>query len=468
MEEALGAPLGSDIEIEECSVDLDRQKRSRESEESTSDGVEGFVDVKSKRKAKKIKNTLQDTTSSVEKIAVYVTSKECLPKQFGMAKLLQSENICNISKIVHKNPYKVVIEFESRSDCDKLLKCSRFESLGYRCQLADEINLTYGLVRQVDLDITEEEAAKTLNCEQEIVAVRRLKRLSQEGKWVESETIRLSFKGSTLPPYVFGYGCRFKVEPYTFPVSQCSQCWHFGHLARACPHRVACPKCGGDHQNCDTNKFKCVNCGGPHWAMDKQCPIFLKEKEIRRMMCAQNCTYRVALNSYLDKRSMVQKENSTMSDARRPIKEANNSGTQSYSDVVKTRPADKMNNTESGRVANMEKEDVKNPQMETKKQKKRKRCKSNTEGENEVEGTNTEESKEDLSEDSSKKEGNLVQMFYRLVNKVKRVFDSDNSFEDKLKSSLSIIVEEGLQFLLKMVDKDFLLKKLVSFLSNYG
>nr|XP_049697163.1 uncharacterized protein LOC126054696 [Helicoverpa armigera] len=233
-------------------------------------------------------------------VSVCVTGKETLPKQFGMAKLLRSFDIQNITKITYRNAYRVLIYFDNRESALKLLNCEKFTSLGYRVQRTDEVNLCYGIVRQVDLETEEKEIMENLSCELDIISIKRLRRITDSGEWTDSETIRIGFKGNTLPLYVYGYGCRFKVEPYTFPVSQCSGCWKYGHLSRSCPiKKIICPKCGNNHANCETNKYVCVNCKGPHMAMFKKCPVFLKEKEIRNIMTKQNCTYRKGLELYL-------------------------------------------------------------------------------------------------------------------------------------------------------------------------
>ncbi|CAH2211397.1 jg17591, partial [Pararge aegeria aegeria] len=275
------------------------EKRSRE-EDSTED-EQGFIKVQraSKRHARSNSDNLEEDSG----FRVCIISKELLPKQFGMAKLLRSENIAGIRRIMYKNPYKAILYFGDRESGNKLMSCVSLINLGYRIQPADEMSLCYGIVRQADLEETDEEILKNLNSEFEIVSVRRLKRVSDSGVWVNSETIRLAFKGPTLPPYVFGYGCRFKVEKYTFPVTQCNGCWKFGHLFRSCPTRkIVCPKCAGTHANCETSNFKCVNCKGRHMALYKKCPTFLHEKEIRDIMTKKNCTYRNAFKIFSDKK----------------------------------------------------------------------------------------------------------------------------------------------------------------------
>lgn len=62
-------------------------------------------------------------------------------------------------------------------------------------------------------------------------------------------------------------------------------------MARLCPsRRIKCPKCSGEHPNCEISecKFKCINCKGNHMAFNKKCPTFLKGNEVRKMVCKEN------------------------------------------------------------------------------------------------------------------------------------------------------------------------------------
>lgn len=239
------------------------------------------------------------TEHTEEKYEICMTSKEVLPKQMGLAKLLRNANIGGIIEVKYKNPYKVILQFNKEQEAEKL--CTKMNSLGYRCQSTLQISLSYGIVKNVDLGVEEEELKKEFKSDYEIISVKRMKRYSED-KWVDSETVRLCFKGSILPSHVYSYGCRFKVEPYVFPVTQCSGCWRFGHLIRQCPSKkIICPKCGGQHNNCETTQYYCINCKGEHMALNKNCPVFLKEKQIRILMSQRNCTYKKALDIYLQK-----------------------------------------------------------------------------------------------------------------------------------------------------------------------
>lgn len=209
---------------------------------------------------------------------VYIVSKEDLPKQIGLAKLLQFKGIKGILSVKFMGPRKVRIQFNSKDDAEKLLASQEFNNETRRSYWSNMACCTYGIIRQVELEVEEDEFLKNIEGSEDILSICRLNRLDHDGRWVKAEAIRLCFKGTSLPPYVYAYGCRFKVNQYTFPVTQCSICWKFGHLSRFCPTtKVTCPKCGGEHANCETTIFRCINCKGSHMALDKSCPVFVKE-----------------------------------------------------------------------------------------------------------------------------------------------------------------------------------------------
>lgn len=274
-------------------------KRSR-NEVSDKEDENGFVTVR--KQTKRLARSYSQSANKPENLyEISMTSKEPLPKQIGLAKFMRSLNIPNIIKIKYKNPYKVLIQLNTRFEAEKLLNSEKIKEMGYRCQSTHENNLSYGIVKQVELEVSEQEIQEAFKCDAELISVKRLKRQTDKGDWTDSETVRLCFNSETLPPYVYGYGCRFKIEPYIFPVTQCSKCWKFGHYIRNCPtNKTVCPKCGGNHVNCDTHIYKCINCKGPHMSLDKSCSVFVKEKEIRYIMSRKNYTYRKALEHYLE------------------------------------------------------------------------------------------------------------------------------------------------------------------------
>ncbi|KAI5637072.1 hypothetical protein NE865_10253 [Phthorimaea operculella] len=255
-----------------------------------------------------------DENAKKDKFEVYISCKEKLPKQFALAKLFKELNIVEILKLRYLTPYKIRAEFESQESMQMMTTCEELISKGWKFQEAYHVSYSFGLIRNVDLDLTDDEIAKCIRCNDEraiVSSAMRLKRLV-EGNWVPSETVRVCFKGSFLPQYVYVDDMRIKVEPFVFPVSQCSKCWQLGHTRLRCPSKtVVCPKCSKNHNNCTTQSFVCVNCKGDHMALDRsRCPVYQKEKKIRSLMSEFNCTYRVARSMYVPESPLVQKKES--------------------------------------------------------------------------------------------------------------------------------------------------------------
>lgn len=296
--------------IKENEKRLPEKRKERESEISDDDD---FITV-DRRRPKRLSRSLSVEIQNDKRVdeekdsginntirhEVCVTSLESIPKQMALAKLLRSENIKNVTRIKYKSFNKVLIQFNEKNDAIKLLDCQKFKDMGCRCQLIDELSLSYGVVKGVDLDLTETELLDIFECSTKVISVKRLRRVDSEGKWVNSESVRICFNNNNLPDFVYAYDCRFKVEPYVFPVTQCSGCWQFGHIMKYCPtKKKICPKCGGKHDNCDPIKISCLNCKGNHFVLDKSCPFFLKEKNIRKIMSIKQVTYRKALQLFM-------------------------------------------------------------------------------------------------------------------------------------------------------------------------
>lgn len=238
--------LHSEYEWDNAGMDEQRSaenKRMREESDENRESEGEFTTVR--RSPKRLARSYSHNANSPASFAmgddpeelfeVCISSKKLLPKQIALAKQLREENIKDILRIKYKNPYKVLIQFGKKQYANILLASRRFNDSETRCLPTQELQLCFGVVKHIDLEIEEKEINENFKSDCEIMSMKRLTRRTDEGKWVDSEAVRICFKGSSLPTYIYGYGCRFKVEPYTFPVTQCSGCWKYGHLLRACP-----------------------------------------------------------------------------------------------------------------------------------------------------------------------------------------------------------------------------------------
>lgn len=293
----------SDMDVIDDDLNKNKKEQSRaekrEREESTEE-EEGWKEVKATKK-----KTRHDSRNSAkeEKNEIYVSHKERLPKQFAMARILKENNITAIREVKYISPFKIRFAFDTELAAQNFFMCEKLLERGWRFQKAMELSICYGVIKDVDLEFSEDEILKNISCQApaKLLSLKRLDRRNRaEGGWCPSETLRLCFEGDNLPTSVRVFDMNIKVLPYIHQVSQCSQCWRMGHVRKMCPSKnVICPKCGGHHENCDTSMFCCVNCKGNHISLSKSCPVYKKERRLREIMSEFGCTYRKALECYV-------------------------------------------------------------------------------------------------------------------------------------------------------------------------
>lgn len=303
----------------ECDINIQGENILKQETEMEQDSREQYTNEEDERPYKRVRDkseceedewewTVQKKEKRVkigtDKPEVYVSHKEKLPKQFGLAKLFKENDINGVSRIKYLNPYKIRIDFDCELNAEKFLKCDSFDKMGWNFKKTMEVSHSYGIIRPVDLDLTEEQVLANITYEGpgQLLSVRRLNRRgkAEESNWVPSECVRLCFKGSYLPTHISVDGLKISVERYIFPVSQCSRCWKLGHFYKTCPStKIVCPKCGKNHASCDTQVYICINCKGNHMALSKVCPMFTKERRIREIMAEFNCTYKKAREVYV-------------------------------------------------------------------------------------------------------------------------------------------------------------------------
>jgi len=108
----------------------------------------------------------------------------------------------------------------------------------------------------------------------------------------KTNTFILTFNTDIAPAHInVGY-LRVKVNRYIPNTLRCFKCQKFGHSSRLCRNEAVCHRCGGKHteENCN-NAAKCINCLGPHGASLRECPVWLREKEVHRVKVEKNISF---------------------------------------------------------------------------------------------------------------------------------------------------------------------------------
>ncbi|CAG9137784.1 unnamed protein product [Plutella xylostella] len=152
------------------------EKRSREMDPNE---VWTIVGRRGKRQARVDSND-SELIIPQEKIEVSIISKEKLPKQISLARLLKAEGITDVMRVKYISAYKVLIQLKDDKSADKLLACQALIEKGFRCQKTMDVDKSYGIIRDIDLDLSDDEVLQNISCDIPILGVRRQKRRNFE------------------------------------------------------------------------------------------------------------------------------------------------------------------------------------------------------------------------------------------------------------------------------------------------
>ncbi|XP_054002158.1 uncharacterized protein LOC128888953 [Hylaeus anthracinus] len=145
-------------------------------------------------------------------------------------------------------------------------------------------------------DSVEELEAELMPVQGKFKLERLKKRIYKDGEvqWTEGRAILITFEGDSLPTRVLiGYGhVWLRVEPFMESVKQCFKCYRYEHSQQICRSSVSnCRRCGEErHEECQKQPH-CTKCAGSHPSMARECPIYQKEINIKKVMAYQNWPY---------------------------------------------------------------------------------------------------------------------------------------------------------------------------------
>jgi len=78
---------------------------------------------------------------------------------------------------------------------------------------------------------------------------------------------------------------KMKVDLYIPNPTRCFQCQKFGHGKQSCRSHAKCYRCSDDDHDgliCD-KPIKCTNCNLDDMSSSKECPVYLTEKQIKKI-----------------------------------------------------------------------------------------------------------------------------------------------------------------------------------------
>ena len=243
---------------------------------------------------------------------VFLESKEgnlgrLHPMSIGKLILLHHKEIDqNVIEINSVGRNRVKVIFRTFPAANKFLDSKILLEKGIDAYIPTFLIRRIGVVRNVDLSLTDADIVSMLNSDQSynvmVLSVKRFTRkVSNNGEtpiYKNTGTVMVTFKGQKLPSSVTLCRVKCSVEPYVQRVVQCYNCLRYGHVSKQCKSKIRCNRCGGEHgaDSCNSlTTISCIHCKGEHISISHQnCPEFTKQKAIKTLMAHQNISYREA------------------------------------------------------------------------------------------------------------------------------------------------------------------------------
>lgn len=212
----------------------------------------------------------------------------------------------------------LAIDVTNRSALDILSNVKVLDSINVRCYKQDHHDSTAGVVYDVDNSISDADLHILIKPATEGIAILQARRLGN------SQCVKLTFKGDSLPSHVKVGHFRHIVRPFVPKPLQCRKCQRIGHVSAVCTNAAVCSRCSGSHSSdaCRAENQKCANCQGSHDATSKNCPHVKNEAKVLRQMVRDGSSHREAAAKVRRRRSRrrrSRKPTAIAKDAPRPL-----------------------------------------------------------------------------------------------------------------------------------------------------
>lgn len=172
------------------------------------------------------------------------------------------------------------------------------------------LNTSKGVIYSNELrGIPENEIVDELKT-QNVTEIRKIMK-KNENELTETGLIILTFQSTNTPKSInIGYS-KVDVRPYIPPAMRCRNCLKYNHTSKYCKSLNVCINCG-THHSVEENEIcqrpkNCSNCSAMnisptnHTAVDKKCPVFIKENELQAIKTNYKVDHKTAKQIYSER-----------------------------------------------------------------------------------------------------------------------------------------------------------------------
>ncbi|XP_053968443.1 uncharacterized protein LOC128869865 [Anastrepha ludens] len=247
-----------------------------------------------------------------------------------MTRTNNTNTLSNVSPFLLKKAIDITCSGEVE-ECKKIRSGSVLIKTKNHAQANRLITLTT-LSNEITIQITEH---KTLNYSKDVIYCNALRGIPQDeileelksqnvclvekilkkdnNNLIETGLVVLTFDSTTLPEDIrIGYE-KINIRPHIPRPLRCNNCFYYGNISKFCKNNNTCPFCAKDyHLNTESkeecrNKKLCVNCHiskvtpNDHSAIDKKCPIFIKQQELQAIKTTLKVDNKTAFTIYQER-----------------------------------------------------------------------------------------------------------------------------------------------------------------------
>ncbi|RLU25355.1 hypothetical protein DMN91_001511 [Ooceraea biroi] len=165
--------------------------------------------------------------------------------------------------------------------------------------------LTQIVIKEIPTSVSEEDLLlefKNGNPNLPVKEIYRLKRrvvhpVSGAASFVDSESVKVTIRSSTIPQFVFLWKIRVSTSIFIPRLLVCHNCGQLNHPTKFCRNAAKCLNCGeAKHPESVTcvKPAVCISCSCNHRTFSKDCKEYFKRREINRVMAVDNVDFRTA------------------------------------------------------------------------------------------------------------------------------------------------------------------------------
>jgi hypothetical protein len=210
---------------------------------------------------------------------------------FAVSKYLK-HRVGDVVSVKKQRSGSLLIEAATVKQAQKLQTITYFGEIPIKSSIHKSLNTKKGIIRCSDFKgMTDETLQKEL-AQEGVTEVKRIQSF-RNNKKEDTNTFIITFQTPTLPKHITAGYLRLSVSIYIPSPLRCFNCQRYGHHKDKCRSVMACQVCseeGHNSKDCQKDPL-CRNCKGSHSPGSKQCPSWLKEKEIVKVKTEQNISF---------------------------------------------------------------------------------------------------------------------------------------------------------------------------------